>query len=311
VSTDATAAAAWLAAVTAAVEEAGGDPDVLLDHLSPDGAEFVDSLESIADADWTAPSFDRTVRALTAMFLAEYPDLRVGESTEAPAEAVRAAFDPHEPRVPGGHEGGGRWGSIGGAVSKAVKSMRDEATIRDTYEYKDPHTGFETRVKHIRGDRSIYVTVTIHDRHGTQVGNAERVIRPDGQHTVNHGGLILLPDYQGQGFATRYNERAEAAYREAGIKEITLEANIDVGGYSWAAAGYDFQTSHDRAEIAHRAHDKMKAFNPDVQAAIRKVADDPNFTPLQMAMVGWYPGATMWPGKRIMLGSHWGGVKKL
>lgn len=79
-STDTVDDTAWLAAVYEAVEGTGADPDALLDHLSPDGAQFVESLESLVDSDWEDPSFARTVEALATVFLADHPHLRVTEA---------------------------------------------------------------------------------------------------------------------------------------------------------------------------------------------------------------------------------------
>lgn len=191
--------------------------------------------------------------------------------------------------------------------------MREERTIREAYEYHDDSTGFHTRVKSItdHGDGNpVEVSLTIHDRNGNQIGDVSRIVEADG-HTVHHDALILLPEFQGQGFATRFNQHAENAYRANGIDRIELYANVDVGGFAWARAGYDFRSGRERDRVAHRAEQMMAQFNPDVQARIRTILDDPNFTPLQMAMVGWQQGATLWAGKRIMLGAGWHGVKKL
>lgn len=206
------------------------------------------------------------------------------------------------------------WIPIGDdATDKFVGTMRDEATIRRAYEYHDAPTGLHTRVSKIIDHgpgKPVEVEVTIHDRAGAKVGDALRVIEPDG-HSVHHNALILEGPVQGQGFGTRYNQNAEHTYRAAGIDQIHLLANVDVGGYAWARAGYDFQNSRARGKVAHRAKQLLGQFTPAEQASIQAVLHDPEFSPLAMAMAGWRPGATMWPGKRIMLGTSWGGVRKL
>lgn len=206
------------------------------------------------------------------------------------------------------------WIPIGDdATDKFVGTMRDEATIRRAYEYHDPTTGLSARVTKITDHgpgKPVEVECQIHDRAGVKVGDALRVIEADG-HSVHHNALILEGPVQGQGFATRYNQNAERTYRSAGIDQIELLANVDVGGYSWARAGYDFQNRRARGKVSHRATKMLAEFSPEDRAAVQAVLDDPEFTPLAMAMAGWRPGATMWPGKRIMLGSSWGGVRKL
>jgi len=206
------------------------------------------------------------------------------------------------------------WIPIGDDVAdRFVGSMRDEATIRKAYEYHDAQTGLSARVSKITDHgpgKPVEVELTFHDRGGVKVGDGIRVVEPDG-HSVHHEALILSGPVQGQGFATRFNQNAERSYRTAGIDQIKLLANVDVGGYAWARAGYDFQNDRARGKVAHRATKMLGEFTAAEQAQIRAVLDDPDFTPLAMAMAGWRPGATMWPGKRIMLGTSWGGVKKL
>jgi hypothetical protein len=91
---------------------------------------------------------------------------------------------------------------------------------------------------------------------------------------------------QGQGFATRFNAHAEEAYRAYGIERITTNANIDVGGYSHARAGYDFADDNARAaavvHMATQAHRYPKAIREQVNAAIR----NHNVTPIELAMIG-------------------------
>jgi hypothetical protein len=217
----------------------------------------------------------------------------------------------------------GRFGSGDGSGKTPEMLHDDEATIKGVYNYTDEATGLSTRVDSIRSNGpgfSTYVSGSILDRGGNVVGGFERDIRPAGQATVHHGGLVLAADaltratsgdIQGQGFATRYNAATEAAYREHGIKKITLNANIDVGGYAWAKAGYQFASPHARQTVADRAHIKGLKFNPDVQAKIRAVANNPHSSPIDFAMIGHEPGASTWPGKQIMLGSNWDGVKEL
>jgi len=218
----------------------------------------------------------------------------------------------------------GRFGSGGGG--KTPEQLHDdEATIKGIYNYTDEKTGLSTRVDSIRSNGpgfSTYVSGSILDRAGNVVGGFERDIRPAGQATVHHGGMVLEEEHQGQGFATRFNVRAEAAYREHGIKRITLNANIDVGGYSWARAGYEFNDSGGsgrhggggsagRQNVIDRAHKIGAKFNLSVQAEIRRVANNPHSSPIDFAMIGHQKGAETWPGKQIMLGSMWDGVKEL
>ena len=217
----------------------------------------------------------------------------------------------------------GRFGSGGGGSSSAkgratVGPARlhsgDEAAVRAAYEFHDEQPGLHVEVDSIRNagpNQSTYVTAYIRDDAGEIRGVAEHVIRPPGQRSAELGGLAIEPEFQGQGFGARYMDLVEQSYREAGIEEITLTADIDVGGYSWARDGYNFRTSEARGRVGRMAREEGRRFNPEVQQQIREVADDPEATPAEFAMIGWARGASTWPGKQIMMGSLWEGAKRL
>jgi hypothetical protein len=220
-----------------------------------------------------------------------------------------------------GGEGAGGGGAGGGGGEKTPAMLHDdEATIRGVYNYHDERTGLSARVDTIRSQGpgfSTYVSGSILDRDGNTVGGFERDIRPANQATVSHGGLVLHrnpggEEVQGQGFATRYNAKTEVSYREHGIKRIELNANIDVGGYAWAKAGYQFSDSYGRQNVIDRATiHKIVHPNPKVNAQIDRVMANRRSSPIDFAMIGYEPGLSVWPGKMIMLGSNWGGYKDL
>ena len=118
---------------------------------------------------------------------------------------------------------------------------------------------------------------------------------------------------RGQGFATRFNAHSEETYRANGIKTVTLHADIDVGGYAWARAGYDFRNNRTRSATVAKAYvDSIKRHDSDpVISRFRELHQSGTATPLDLAMVGHSPGASTWPGKEIMLDSDWQGVKTL
>jgi hypothetical protein len=65
------------------------------------------------------------------------------------------------------------------------------------------------------------------------------VLAEDGSLYVYHDSLTLKKQYQGRGFATAFNRRAQAAYMAGGIPEIRVSTDA-VGGYAWARAGFEF-----------------------------------------------------------------------
>ena len=94
---------------------------------------------------------------------------------------------------------------------------------------------------------------------------------------------------------------------------VTLHADIDVGGYAWARAGYDFRNSGTRSATTAAAYlSSIRRGDPtDVRAQFRDLSLSQKTSPLDIAMVGHTPGATTWPGKEVMLDSDWQGVKVL
>ena len=249
--------------------------------------------------------------------LSPYPSVRaaVERAFSLPDLPPRLRYSDDQERDENGRfgSGGGGGGSARPAGGAALHAG-DEAAVKAAYEFDDDElTGLRTEVYAIRSagpNQTTYVSAWIKDGNGEIVGQAEHAILPDGR-TARLDGLILEPDYQGQGFGARYMRSVETSYREAGVEEIHLTADIDVGGYSWAKDGYNFQTSDARSRVASMAREESRRFTPDVQRQVRAVADDPEATPLDFAMIGWQEGISTWPGKQIMLGSLWEGSKRL
>lgn len=234
---------------------------------------------------------------------------------------------PHtDPDTGGGHGGGGE------AAAGSPAAMHEEEQLRAAYTFTDPDTGYRSEVTgiHRAGDPNpdinerlggkptvpagrTMVTVRVTDSSGNQIGEAVRTIHPASQARVNHNSLVLREGYRGQGFATRFNAHAEDTYRTNGIKEITLHADIDVGGYAWARAGYDFRNNRTRSATVAKAYvESIKRHDSDaVISQFRQHHLSGKATPLDLAMVGHTPGAKTWPGKEIMLESDWQGVKRL
>jgi len=219
------------------------------------------------------------------------------------------------------------WIPIGGSPD----AMHEEAQLRAAYEFTDPVTGYRTEVVGIHGPgesnpdlnewrqhRTVppgrtMVRIAVLDADGNEIGQACRTIHPASQARVNHNFLVLDEGQRGQGFATRFNAHAEETYRANGIRMITLHANIDVGGYAWARAGYDFRNGTTRSKTTMYAFQESvsRGYSKDIVDEFWQVRRNPDATPLDIAMVGHTPGATTWPGKEIMLDSDWQGVKVL
>lgn len=272
-------------------------------------------------------------------------------------------FDPSEPRILGGPHGGewGHGGGIGSALKDSLKSAGKPNAAKVLEHVNDKQHKQETidRAQAVWGGQfgALTATVTqaygygaskphwltvsgrIHDQHGNEVGEFERLLDRDdrGRPYVRHESLTMDDKVRGQGFAEQFNANAEQWYRDNGYDYVELNADIDVGGYAWARAGYTWADEDAAGEVGDRLSDTIEDYrhrsssaSPTDRAAIdaqiaaatellRKLrtAGDVNQapTPYEISQAGRPagasgPGAT-WLGKDAMLGSDWNAVKWL
>lgn len=163
------------------------------------------------------------------------------------------------------------------------------------------------------------------DADGKNVGRMERLIMPQ-TGEVSHEWFALDQAWQGQGLATAQAALAEDMYRARGMTNITVHANIDVGGYTWARMGYDWDTDYMLGfggfESANEyAGDLLRRINilaakapglTDELAMIdtlrQQLAQGILPPPIAFARVG-AGGSEI--GRQAMLGSEWYGRKAL
>jgi len=205
------------------------------------------------------------------------------------------------------------------------------------FEFSDPQTGFTTRVSRVRaaaapdpelgkGASNLEAVVDVLDASGKKIGFADRrlVFNRDGDKLqMYHLSFHLDPKVQGGGFSSRWLRQMEDRYRQEGIDRMALTAADKVGGYAWAKAGFDFEHQAAAEGVAARLktmENRLTAagMSPEVKAEgdelIRRAKSgnpEERPTPMEFAMLGWTPGATTWPGKQLMLGAAWDGVKEL
>jgi hypothetical protein len=105
------------------------------------------------------------------------------------------------------------------------------------------------------GTRGIVQSITLKDGSRGPTVEVEGIVRTaDGSYVggftrsiyvklkeVHHDLFTLNGSQQGTGFGSAWYQSSEVTYKEAGIKEVTIYANIDVGGYAWARMGFDFR----------------------------------------------------------------------
>lgn len=172
------------------------------------------------------------------------------------------------------------------------------------------------------GGKAAEVNASVYNKDGQKVGIVVRGLHAgqDGAR-VHNAEMLLSPKYQGQGFASEFTKQTEARLKAAGVKEASLRANQDVGGYAWARKGFDWA---DPGEGQKKVGDLASWYkgqpHPDPAvtkeiAALAARAKDPASAqfpaPFDLSRVGYQPGASTWPGKEFLLGTGWDGVKTL
>lgn len=232
-------------------------------------------------------------------------------------------------------------GTMVAAISKAIRTWlgRELGGFTITPEGINPSRNFVT------------ISGKIRDASGDAVGRFTRILMRGGDGlSVEHSYLHLDPAHQGQGFAKAFNGFLYDWYRASGVKYVRVHANIDVGGYTWATQGFDFEDAdsaegilerlQDQADAVQetiwRTRDKTKTARPDDQAlaeikaslkrsqdqvdAARDIlarADEHRFgtdhypSAFEISQCGRHEGADDWIGRRVMLDSDWHGVRWL
>lgn len=234
------------------------------------------------------------------------------------------------------------WDSVQGRGGKAART----ALERELGEgFEGTFGGLTTRVTAVdMSGASALVSGEIVDANGVVVGDFSRSFyraTKTRKPRVNHNTLHLEDDVQGSGFATEFNHHAFEWYRASGIDRVTTLANVDVGGYTWAAQGFDFVDKSEAASWAKRMRSKLVGGKlgggvaSDVDALAAKLglsraeaqADLDEFMGLlaqvdrgvpvsayRFSQVGRRPGqggkTSLWMGKLAMLdrGTAWYGV---
>lgn len=121
---------------------------------------------------------------------------------------------------------------------------------------------------------------------------------------VKHSYFEIPESMQGQGFSKEVFQSLYKQYQNAGIERIEVQANLDVGGYTWAKYGFAGKSKEKLKDVISRANfrlqgDDLKHFN-NWMAKCEKT--------------GVY---AMWEipdfpyGKRLLLGTDWSGYLDL
>jgi GNAT superfamily N-acetyltransferase len=88
----------------------------------------------------------------------------------------------------------------------------------------------------------------------------------DGDLVAIHALLHLENEYRGKGFASAFNGHLVDWYRQQGIVRVEVHANIDVGGYTWATQGFQFEDQESAEDILARLRFVVSVFTDRIRA---------------------------------------------
>jgi hypothetical protein len=193
----------------------------------------------------------------------------------------------------------------------------------------------------IAGNKGVDMEVSfdVVDLNGVPVGVVRRTLsirakdNADGTKTkevsVGNSYMKVTGKNKKKGFASAYNRYMENWYIANGIEKVNVFAaggREYQGGFVWALNGFGWspgnqseikdavskvsrnaRTASEKA-VANRLSKKLSdAYDNETRRYDLSKAP----TPMELALVGWYPGATDWLGKRVMTQTSWHGVKNL
>ena len=189
------------------------------------------------------------------------------------------------------------------------------------------------------GEAEISIAFRILNDQGVQIGEGSRTLRstnkenPDGTKSASwtvSNNILKIPNARDKksGFVTAYNRYMEDWYIANGFDSVKVYAAGGggwQGGFVWALNGFNWQasqasdvprilrsmankagTTEEEKQIIKRMQDRVAKDNPTGEYKVDTVP-----TPLELALIGWYPGATNWIGKKQMISMSWYGQKRL
>ncbi len=156
------------------------------------------------------------------------------------------------------------------------------------------------------------------------VGQVQREIRrsPDGELSVYNAYLSIDKAHQGDGFATEYLGRLEEWYRANDVHHIDVHANIDVGGYTWARKGFNWDYTSGRPDVGTvpaALRREIAGMDPgaertELEGLLKDLLDPARWAtkdsprPADIANLGRTEDSSIiHRGKRMMLGTSWHG----
>ena len=280
-------------------EEIDEDLQRILDG-EPVSGDSVNSVKDVPEKfkKWVSENEDRIKRSSSIPYFLRDNQLYVTNITtsKAATQAVRAA-------------------SLADIRNEyRVRQLSDESKYTDGIAAKFDFLGFKRGMIDITQPHGIKLEqfeLAIYNREGFRLsmkGTGFNITRTFSERTggieVHHDYFSLAKNYQGQGISKDVFRLLYEQYRRMGVRYISVDANIDVGGYTWARYGF----------MATRKSEVLSAIEDCQDAAIREKAEDfvnkyykkhslGDSDPFPMRLLteqDW--------GKKVLLGSFWEGI---
>jgi hypothetical protein len=144
---------------------------------------------------------------------------------------------------------------------------------------------------------------------GTYKGEKFRMIRTfktdtKGKMYVIHEFLTIPKEMQGNGFTKELFQCLYKQYKNAGVEEIKVHANIDIGGYAWARYGFSVNKNKISEYLGGRIANKLSESQARQAIGIieKYFKDNPKSNRFPMRLLADTP----W-GKDLLIKSNWYG----
>lgn len=140
---------------------------------------------------------------------------------------------------------------------------------------------------------------------------------------VYHSLFTVPPGLQGKNFAKELFTTLLEQYKNMGLKEVTVTANINVGGYAWANYGFEAQHEDDVLSIYNTLKEKVAEaggkYTFEDNKGNRSVVTTKEVERIQQIITAHYDKSPdkLFPmsvlsrrksGKALLLGSYWSGT---
>ncbi|WP_433180101.1 hypothetical protein [Actinoallomurus sp. CA-150999] len=208
--------------------------------------------------------------------------------------------------------------------------------IDDALSFEHPASGLRLSIDEVGvfGDQAI-ISGEFFDRAGQPQGVLvlEFHAKPDRDPYMKIGLVELYGDNQGRGIGVDLMDRVENLLIAQDVPEITLWANIDIGGYAWVLYGFDFDSRlpfsesglpgvveavNDHVDSGWMSPEGLRQWAAMADRATPEAWGTPGrITAYEISRLGWEnrrpdtDGRMTWDGKEILRGTGWAGVRFL